>query len=142
MDEKRNVLYYLDNQQFYNSRKATNNKRFYYLFEVGMIFFTCMTTLLLTFENIPCYLPTISSILAILLKSISVLFSFHKEWLSCRALSEKIKSEKRKYIFSIGDYDLIDQDSKDKKLAENLEIIINHGNTEWYEEHKVKEQTK
>jgi len=142
MDEKENVLYYLDSQQSYNSKKAIKYKRCYYWFEVGMIFCTCITTLVLTFENIPSCVPIVSSVLVLLLKSISALFAFQKEWLLCRTLSEKMKSEKRKYISSIGDYDLPDQERKDKKLAENLEIIINYGNMEWYEEHQEKEQTK
>ena len=107
-----------------------------------MIFCTCITTLVLTCENIPSCVPIVSSVLVLLLKSISALFAFQKEWLLCRTLSEKMKSEKRKYISSIGDYDLPDQERKDKKLAENLEIITNYGNMEWYEEHQEKEQTK
>ena len=98
MDEKENILYYLDSQQSYNSKNAIKYKRCYYWFEVGMIFCTCITTLVLTFENIPSYVPIVSSVLVLLLKSISSLFAFQKEWLLCRTLSEKMKSEKRKAL--------------------------------------------
>lgn len=142
MNNKENVLNFLDQQQSYNSKKSSKYKKLYYWFEGGGIFFSCLTTLLLSFYKIPSWIPAISSFLIILLKSISALFSFQKEWLSCRSISEKLKTEKRKYMSSIGDYDLTIQEEKDKQLAKNVELIIQQGNIEWYTEHMEKEREK
>lgn len=139
---KAETLDFLNQQQSYNSKKSSKYKKLYYWFEVGMIFFTCLTTLLLSFGSIPSCIPAITSFLIILLKSISALFSFQKEWLLCRSISEKLKSEKRKYLSSIGDYDLTIQEEKDEQLAKNVELIIQEGNIEWYTEHMEKEQEK
>ena len=121
----------LEEQLKYNSKKAKTNKNLYFLFEILAIFMGCITTFLLMLNNIPNILPAISSMMAILLKSISSFVGFQKHWISCRILTENLKSEKSKYYFDIFEYKNLQEGQKDKLLAENTVEIINNGHRIW-----------
>ena len=46
-------------------------------------------------------------------------------------MTETLKSEKRKYIYEIGDYEGKQLEQKEKILAENLDKILSEGNDVW-----------
>lgn len=121
----------LDFQKNYNSKKSKRYKTLYYTFEVLIIFFTCLTTFLLTIENISPAIPAIASAMAIMLKSISSFVGFQKQWITCRVTTEKLKSEKRKYLAGIYEYENINQVEKEKVLAKNMEQIVDSMNEVW-----------
>ena len=126
-----NIMNLLEEQLKYNSKKAKKYKNLYFLFEILAITMGCITTFLLMLNNMPNIFPAISSVMVILLKSISSFIGFQKHWITCRTLTENLKYEKRKYYFDIFEYKNVQEDQKNKLLAENTVEIINNGNSIW-----------
>lgn len=121
----------LNSQQVYNSRKASKYKDLYYGSEISIIVLTITTTVMLTVSDIPPLLPAITSGLAATIKGIAALFSFNKNWINCRTISEALKVEKRKFENGVLEYIGKTEDEKKMELAIRLNSIVAEGNNVW-----------
>lgn len=136
------ILRALNEQRLYNSRKSKKYKLLYYISEVIMLFFTILTPVLLTINNLNSLFPGISSGIVLLTKGVSSLFKFQQIWLSSRFLTEELKSEERQYNSGINDYKDLSSVEKEAVLAKKLENIIKIGNKLWFDIISSKEEAK
>lgn len=136
------ILQTLNEQRLYNSRKSKKYKQLYYISEVIMLFFTILTPVLLTINNLNPLFPGISSGIVLLTKGVSSLFKFQQIWLSSRFLTEELKSEERQYSSGINDYKDLSAVEKEVVLAKRLEDIIKTGNKLWFDIINSKEEGK
>ena len=137
-----NVLSLLDEQRAYNSKKSKKHKNLHYIFEITIIAMSCSTAFLLMLNNIPYFIPAISSMLVVVLKSISSIIGFQKHWIICRTITENLKNEKYKFDFGIFEYDHLIEEEKNKLFAQNINKIINNGNDIWLSLMKENEENK
>lgn len=121
----------LEKQRKYNSDKSKKYKRLYYLFGILAIVFSMSTTVILIVSDIYPLIPGIVSAISAILVSVSQFVGLQKHWVNCRFMTEALKSEKRKYLFEIAEYDGKEKEQKDKLLATNLDRIITKGNDAW-----------
>lgn len=121
----------LEKQRRYNSNKSRRYKKLYYWFGIVAIILSSTTTVILIVSDISPLIPGIVSAISAILGAISHFMAFQKHWINCRFMTETLKSEKRKYIYEIGDYEGKQLEQKEKILAENLDKILSEGNDVW-----------
>lgn len=121
----------LEKQRQYNSNKSRKYKKMYYWFGVLTIILSSATTVILIISDIPPLIPGIISAICTILGTVSQFVGFQKHWVNCRFMTENLKSEKRKYLYEIGEYEGKQLEQKEKILAENLDKIVSQGNDIW-----------
>lgn len=121
----------LEKQRQYNSSKSRIYKNLYYCFGIWAIILSSATTVILILSGISPLIPGIVSAVSAILGATSQFVGFQKHWINCRFMTEILKSEKRKYLYEIGEYDGKQLEQKEKILAVNLDKIISKGNDMW-----------
>lgn len=121
----------LEKQRKYNSNKSTKYKKLYYWFGISSIILSSSTTVILIVSDISPLVPGIVSAISAILGAVSQFVGFQKHWINCRFMTEILKSEKRKYLYEIGDYDGKQLEEKEKLLAINLDKIVSKENNIW-----------
>ena len=125
---------YDDQCQWY-SRKATRNKKCYYVFQTLVIVFSAVTTLTI---GLGIYFPEfrwIRLLALIMTASVTVLASLQKvfrvqeNWIEYRNTTEALKKERYLHLAGLDEY--AKAKSADKLFIARVEDLISRQNTAW-----------
>ena len=125
---------YDDQCQWYD-RKASFNKKFYYVFQMLVICFSALTTLTIA---LGIYFPEFRwlRILALTMTasvtvfaSLQKVFRFQENWIEYRNTAESLKKERYLHLAGLDEY--TKTESADKLFVARVEDLISRQNTAW-----------
>ena len=125
---------YEDQRQWY-SRKASFNKKRYYVFQTLIIVLSALTTLTI---GLGIYLPELRwlRLLALamtgsvtVLASLQKVFRFQENWTEYRNTAESLKKERHLHLARLDEYGKTE--SADKLFVARVEDLISRQNTAW-----------
>ncbi len=117
------------------SKKATKNKRCYYVYQTIIVSLSGFITVAVALDmNDPHgiiwpKLSLIASSLVTVLAGLQKFFRFHENWVQYRTTSEQLKKERYYREFQCGNY--AHSESTDKLFVERVESIISRENSFW-----------
>jgi len=117
-------------QQVYNSKKASEYKRYYSIFSIATLVGSVSTVPIIA-TDCPKWLCIISAIIVVVSNGINSIFKFHENWLYCRNLSELYKVEYNNYNWGIKDYKNLTVQEKECLFQNNISDLIAKGNMDW-----------
>jgi len=131
---------YQDQIDWY-SDKASNNKRWYTVFQWGVITFSSIVPVLIVWLPEPWKwaTATLSIILAIGTAGLKT-FKFQENWINYRTISETLKKEK--YFYQAGLDEYADAQDKERLFIERVESLISRENSLWVTTHIQKADEK
>ena len=130
MNDNEILSFYIE-QKEYNSKKARKNKNLYFICISITLLCSILTIPIIAIQNIPIWISIITSSLVAFAQGINNIFNFSKQWTMYRIITEKLKSEYRKYKFNLYEYKELENRNKDILFAERIESIIEISNFEW-----------
>lgn len=128
---------YADQIKWYSDR-ATRHKRFYIVFQWGVIVFSAIVPVLVV--TVPEKHKIITAIISIILAigtAVLKTFKYQELWINYRTISETLKKEKYFYEAGLDDYGI---SSAPKTLfIERVEALISRENSLWVTTHMQNE---
>lgn len=121
------------------SDRATRNKRFYYLFQWGVIILSASIPVLIA--SLPQIYQTVTVILSVILAIGTAglkTFKFQENWINYRTISETLKKEKYFYDAELGDYSTASD--REALFVERVEALISRENSLWITTHTQKSE--
>ena len=135
----------LDHQIGWYSKKATDNKKWYYFFQVVLIITSAMVPIINVIDFAPLSTRIISSVLGSIMlgiTSVTQLKKHHENWIMYRSTEEALKKEKYTYENNAGVYGDLDDRQKLSLLVEKVESIISNQNVLFFVTHKGKSKSE
>lgn len=136
MNESEYLKDRLEDQINWYSKKSTQNKRCFFLFNGMASIVAALIPVLFHFKDINPYIPFFGVLITILI-SFSSLLKFHELWVSYRTTSESLKHHKFLYISKVKPYHL---EGRFHTLVENVEAIISKENSTWKHKQKINKE--
>jgi hypothetical protein len=121
------------------SDKASTNKKWYQVFQWGVIIFSAAVPVLIA--SVPMkyqwFTIMVSVILAIGTAALKT-FKFQENWVNYRTVSETLKKERHFYEAGLDDY--ANAEDKEALFVERVESMISRENSLWVTTHQQKEE--
>ena len=124
-----------ESQLQWYSRSATNNKKWYRIYQVGIAALSAVVTVTVAlgmndgagaaWHVVSLTTSAVVTVLATLQKT----FRFHDNWVEYRTTAEDLKKERYYHEFLCGDY--ATAESPDQLFVERVEGLISQQNTQW-----------
>ena len=119
------------------SNSASKNKRWYHVFQWGVIVLSAVVPVLVAYvPDEYKYLTIIVSILLAIGTAALKTFKFQENWINYRTVSETLKKEKSFYDAGLDEYG--SAEDREALFVERVESLISRENSLWMVTHKQK----
>lgn len=140
-DEMNYIKQRLDPQIEWYSKRATENKTKYHVYQVVLIIVGVLIPVVNVIDYAPVETRVISAILGGIVVGITGMLQLkkhHENWIMYRSTEEALKEEKYTYLHSAGAYSELNDAERRKMLVEKSESIISNQNVIFFVTHKAK----